>query len=81
MAKLRLRRAGKRFEITFARARSASYYLVKITASDGRHLLELTRRHSLTKPVVGYADHLSVTVTAVSAMGRHGRSAGAASRR
>jgi hypothetical protein len=80
-AKLRVRRAGKHFVITFARVRSASYYLVRITASDGRHVVELTRRRSLTKPVLGYADRLSVSVTAVSAMGRRGPTSRARSRR
>ena len=38
---------------------------MRITGTDGRHLLELVRgrRHSQTLPVLGYSDHLTVTVT------------------
>jgi hypothetical protein len=72
---LRVRRHGRRFQIGFGNGRGAAYYLVRITGTDGRHLLEVIRgrRHSLTLPVLGYSDHLTVTVTGVSVTGRHGR--------
>jgi len=79
-AKLTVRRVGKRFEIAFRPALSASYYLVRITGSDGRHLLKLTRRRSLTVPVLGYADRITVAVTAVSTIDKHGRTVHAASK-
>jgi hypothetical protein len=73
---LRVRRHGGRFSVSFSGARGASYYLVAVTASDGRHRLDVVRgrRHSLSLPVIGYNDHLRVTVTGVSVLGRHGRS-------
>ena len=72
---LRVRRTGRRFQVAFGTGRGAAYYLVRITGTDGRHLLELVRgrRHSQTLPVLGYSDHLTVTVTGVSALGRQGR--------
>jgi hypothetical protein len=78
--KLTVRRTGKRFAIAFHPASAASYYLVRITGSDGRHLLELTRRRSLTVPVLGYADRITVAVTAVSTMNRQGRTVHAGSK-
>ncbi len=76
---LRVRRHGRRFRVTFGTASGATYYVVRITGSDGRHLLRLVRgrRHLLTVPVLGYRDHLRVSVTGVSALGRRGRPANA----
>jgi hypothetical protein len=76
---LRVRRHGRTFAISFGNARGAAYYLLSVRGTDGRHLLRLIsgRRHSLTLPYLGYTDHLSVTVTGVSALGRHGRSVSA----
>ena len=71
-----MRRRGA-FAVSFRGARGASRYLLRIDASDGRHLQELipARRHGLRIPVVGYADRVRVTVTGVSASGRSGPAA------
>jgi hypothetical protein len=76
---LRVRRHRRTFSVSFGSARGAAYYLVEVRGTDGRHLLRLIRgrRHSLTLPFLGYTDHLTATVTGVSALGRHGRSASA----
>ncbi len=73
---LRVRRHRRTFSVSFGKARGAAYYLLEVRGSDGRHLLRLIRgrRHSLTLPFLGYTDHLTATVTGVSALGRHGRS-------
>jgi hypothetical protein len=75
---LEVRRHGGRFSVSFAGASGAAYYLVAVTGTDGRRLLDVVRgrRHSLSLPVVGYDDHLRVTVTGVSVLGRKGRSVG-----
>lgn len=71
---LRVTRHGRRFRIGFGTALGASYYVLTVRASDGRHLLRLIgrSRHSLTLPVLGYTDHLKVSVLGVSALGRRG---------
>ena len=76
---LRVRRHGRTFAISFGNAGGAAYYLLSVRGTDGRHLLRLIRgrRHSLTLPFLGYTDHLTVSVTGVSALGRHGRSTSA----
>jgi hypothetical protein len=76
---LRVRRHGRTFAISFGSARGAAYYQLTVHGTDGRHLLRIIqgRRHSLTLPFLGYADRLTVTVTGVSAQGRHGRSVSA----
>jgi len=75
---LRVRRHGRQFSVSFSGATGAAYYLVAVTGSDGRRLLDVVRgrRHSLGLPVVGYNDHLRVSVTGVSALGRRGRAVG-----
>jgi hypothetical protein len=77
--RVRVRRHGRTFAISFGKARGAAYYLVTARGTDGRHLLRLIsgKRHSLTLPYLGYTDHLTVTVTGVSALGKHGRPASA----
>jgi hypothetical protein len=72
---LRAQRHRRTFAISFGNARGAAYYLLSVRGTDGRHLLRLIRgrHHSLTLPYLGYTDHLTVTVTGVSALGRHGR--------
>ena len=74
---LKIHRRGRRFQIRFGTAAGASYYLLTARSRDGRHLLRLIRRsgHSLTLPVLGYNDHLRITVVGVSALGRRGRAA------
>jgi hypothetical protein len=74
-----VRRHRRTFSVSFGSARGAAYYLVEVRGSDGRHLLRLIRgrHHSLALPVLGYTDHLTVTVTGVSALGKHGRPASA----
>jgi hypothetical protein len=76
---LRVRRHRRTFAISFRGARGAAYYLLSVHGSDGRHVLRLIRgrRHSLTVPFLGYTDHLTVTVTGVSALGKHGRAVSA----
>ena len=71
---LRVRRHGRRFTVSFSGATGAAYYLVSVTGTDGRRVLDLVRgrRHSLSLPVIGYTDHLLVSVTGVSALGRKG---------
>jgi hypothetical protein len=72
---LRVARHGRRFKIGFGTATGASYYLLTVRTSDGRHLVRLVgrARHSLTLPVLGYTDHLTVTVLGVSPLGRRGQ--------
>jgi hypothetical protein len=72
--RLRVRRHGRAFRVQFAAARGASYYLVQIQGTDGRHVLRVIRGagHALTLPFLGYQDHLTVTVTGVSPLGRKG---------
>jgi hypothetical protein len=76
---LHVRRHGRTFSVSFGDARGAAYYRLEVRGSDGRHLLRLIRgrRHSLTLPFLGYTDHLTATVTGVSALGRQGRSVSA----
>jgi hypothetical protein len=71
---LKVRRRGGRFSVSFASAPGASYYDVELVASDGRHILDVIRghRHVLTLALIGYADHLTASVTPVSTLGRHG---------
>lgn len=72
---LRVRRHGRKFAVSFGSARGAAYYVLSVRGTDGRHLLRIIRgrRHSLTLPYLGYTDHLTVTVTGVSAIGKRGR--------
>lgn len=74
---LRIQRKGRQFQIRFADATGAAYYLLTIHTSDGRHLLRLiTRgRHVQYLPVLGYTDHINVTVLGVSTLGRRGPTA------
>jgi hypothetical protein len=76
---LRVRRHGRKFSVSFGSGHGAAYYLLQVKGSDGRHLLRLVRgrSHSLTLPVVGYKDHLTATVTGVSALGKRGPAASA----
>jgi hypothetical protein len=72
--RLRIRRRGGSFTVSFRGVRGAARYLVRFDASDGRHIQELipASRHSLRIRALGYFDHLRVTVTGVSASGRRG---------
>ncbi|HEY5428151.1 MAG TPA: hypothetical protein VIK04_03475 [Solirubrobacteraceae bacterium] len=74
---LRVRRHGRRFTVSFSGAPGAAYYLEAVIASDGRHLLHVVRgrHHALTLSVIGYQDHLRVSVTGVSVLGKRGRAA------
>jgi hypothetical protein len=76
---LGVRRHGRRFLVGFSAGTGAAYSLVQVTGSDGRRLVEVVRghRHTLSLPVLGYSDHLRVTVTGVSPLGRRGRSVSA----
>ena len=71
---LQLHRRGRRFQIRFGSATGSSYYLLTVRGTDGRRLLRLIGRtgHSLSLPIVGYNDHLRITVAGVSALGRRG---------
>jgi hypothetical protein len=71
---LKIARHGHSFVVSFRAAPNAAYYLVRVTASDGRHLVQLVRgsRLRLTLPVVGYHDHLTATVLGVSRLNRRG---------
>jgi hypothetical protein len=79
---LKVSRHRRRFAVTFGGAPNAARYLVRITASDGRHLLRLVGAHgrSFKLPVIGYNDRISVTVTGLSRLGRHGPAARARAR-
>ena len=74
---LRVRRKGRQFQVRFASASGAAYYVLSIRASDGRHLLRLIHRsgHVVNLPVLGYTDHIKVAVLGVSGLGRRGKSA------
>jgi hypothetical protein len=76
---LHVRRHGRKFAISFGSAHGAAYYLLTVRGTDGRHLLRIIRgrRHSLTLSYLGYTDHLTVAVTGVSALGKHGRAVSA----
>jgi hypothetical protein len=64
---------GRRFVLSFGSAANADRYLVRLTASDGRHLVRLIgRAHRISLPALGYGDTLTVTVTGVSSTGRRG---------
>ena len=77
---LRVRRHRRTFAVSFGKrawggvlpARGARQRRAPPAATHPR-----ARRHSLTLPFLGYTDHLTVTVTGVSALGRHGRSVSA----
>jgi hypothetical protein len=71
---LRIRRRGGSFTVSFRGVRGAARYLVRLDASDGRHIQELipASRDSLRIRAIGYFDHLRVTVSGVSASGRSG---------
>jgi hypothetical protein len=60
--------------VSFRGVRGAARYLVRLDASDGRHIQELipASRDSLRIRAIGYFDHLRVTVSGVSASGRSG---------
>jgi hypothetical protein len=75
--RLRIRRRGASFTVSFRGVSGAARYLVRFDASDGRHLQELipASRHRLRIRVLGYFDHLRVRVTGVSASGRSGPAA------
>jgi hypothetical protein len=72
--KLRVARHGRRFEISFGRSNGAATYRLTVRASDGRRLLRVLGRtgHVLSLPVLGYTDHLTVSVLGVSSLGRRG---------
>ena len=71
---LSVRRSGHTFRISFGSAAGATSYSLRVTASDGRHLLKLIGRrgHSLKLPVIGYSDRISVSVAGLSPLGRSG---------
>jgi hypothetical protein len=71
---VRLSVRGRRFVLSFGSAAGASRYLVRLTASDGRHLAILlgAHRHQVSLPALGYGDTLTVTVTGISSTGRRG---------
>jgi hypothetical protein len=76
---LRVSRRGRRFQIRFGPAPGAAYYELTIIGSDGRHLVRLMhgQHPHLTLPVLGYNDHITVKVVAVSPLGRTGRAVSA----
>jgi hypothetical protein len=71
---LRVLHRGRTFRISFGSAAGATSYALRITASDGRHLLKLigSRGHSLSLPVLGYSDRITVSVAGLSSLGRSG---------
>ena len=75
--RLRIRRRGASFTVSFRGVRGAARYLVRLDASDGRHLQEVipASRHLLRIRALGYFDHLRVTVTGLSPFGRSGPAA------
>jgi hypothetical protein len=79
---LRVTRHCRRFSIQFGGATNAARYLVRVTGSDGRHLLNLLgpRGHSFALPVLGYSNQLTVTVAGVSPQSRQGPVARASAR-
>jgi hypothetical protein len=71
---LRVVRRGNRFQIGFGAASNAVRYVVRISASDGRHIIRLVgpRGHSLTLPALGYTDRITVSVAGLSRLARQG---------
>jgi hypothetical protein len=76
---LRVRARGRAFAYGFAAPAGAVKLLIRIDASDGRHLLELVpasrRRGSV--PVIGFRDRVKITVTGIGVDGRRGPSVSA----
>jgi hypothetical protein len=71
--RLRVSRHGKTFRVHFGRAANASRYLVRISASDGRHLLRIARGPgTISLSALGYRDGVLVMVRGVSHAGRQG---------
>jgi hypothetical protein len=75
--RLRIRRRGGSFTVTFRGVRGAARYLVRLDASDGRHIQQviLASQHRLRVRALGYFDRLRVTVTGLSVSGRSGPTA------
>ena len=70
---LRVRRAARRSSCASPVRPAPSRYLVRLRASDGRHIQRIVAGpRPLRIGVLGYADHLTVSVTALSATGRTG---------
>jgi hypothetical protein len=71
---LKVLHRGRTFRISFGSAAGATRYSLRVTASDGRHLLKLVgaRRHSLSLPVIGYSDRIAVIVAGLSSQDRVG---------
>jgi hypothetical protein len=71
---LRAVRHGRTFRVSFGSAAGATHYSLRVTASDGRHLLKLvgSRGHSLKLPVLGYNDRITVSVAGLSSLDRSG---------
>jgi hypothetical protein len=77
VSKLRVRRHGHKFRITFGSARGAARYTVHAVASDGHRFTWVVYRgaHSRTVPVLGYTDRVSVTVAGISSQQKIGPAA------
>jgi hypothetical protein len=76
--------AGRQtFSFSFTPAPNAAHTLLRIVATDGRHLQRLlspaTRRGSV--PVIGFRDGIAVTVTGLGADGSRGPAVKASARR
>jgi hypothetical protein len=64
---------GKTFRITFGRSSHAKRYLVRVLASDGRHLVRLMRSPgTVSLTALGYSDRVDVTVAGITETGRAG---------
>jgi hypothetical protein len=80
---LKVRVGARAFSFTFKPPTNAAHTLLKIVATDGRHLQQLvapgTRRGSV--PVVGFNDGVTVTVIGLGVDGSHGPAVKASARK
>jgi hypothetical protein len=81
--RLHVQAGGRTFTFSFTPPPNAAHTLLRIVATDGRHLQRLlppaTRRG--TVPVIGFRDGVTVTVTGLGADGSRGPAVSASARR
>ncbi len=80
---LRVKAGAKAFTVSFGAPVNATHTLVKIVASDGRRVQQVlaVTKHSLSIPVIGYRDGVTVSVAGISATGKRGSAVTAKARR
>ena len=81
--KLKVRAGRRAFSYSYRRPADATQVLVRIVATDGRHLQRLVKPSVRrgTVPVIGFRDGITVTVVGIGADGTRGRGVSAKARR